>query len=201
MSTGVSMSITQREPICLYRYSDNMGGHLGSSKIWRYGDNRACLSCVNNKSCWEEWNKFHSQKSSHTVSATINSDYYPRKCNNYGRFNDCSEKGSCVNCSSYDVGSALASEKIPVCEHFGDIDCCPSKEQCLVSGYCAEHHRHIDQLLIQQSNLEIKSAYKARKNMLKKLEKHAYLIWESPQSFGQRKVVNWSYIESLRECD
>jgi hypothetical protein len=33
----------------------------------------------------------------------------------------------------------------------------------------------------------------------KRLKKASYLIWQSPQSFGQKHVVNWSDVEHIFE--
>jgi hypothetical protein len=88
----------------------------------------------------------------------------PRNCKNDGRFSNCHESNECNNCSSYeyfmpDYEIAIRSDErsksllkcIPLCEHFGDIDCCPTKKQCIALHYCAEHYRRIDKLLVEQS--------------------------------------------------
>jgi hypothetical protein len=47
--------------------------------------------------------------------------------------------------------SRPAEKSISLCERFGNIDCCPSKEQCPFRQYCAEHYRRIDELLIERN--------------------------------------------------
>jgi hypothetical protein len=42
-------------------------------------------------------------------------------------------------------------------------------------------------------------AAKERERIFDLLEKHAYMMWQSPQSCGQKKVVEWEYIASLRQ--
>ena len=61
----------------------------------------------------------------------------------------------------------------------------------------AEDHTGEDQFgpFIVEHNEVIRK--KIMKMLYNKLKKSAYLIWQSPQSFGQKNVVDWDIIECM----
>jgi hypothetical protein len=87
-----------------------------------------------------------------------------------------------------------------LCPHFGDIDCCPVKQDCRVRAYCAEHYDHIDKLLIEQRKNDAAIRQAAREEVLKTIFDKCS---EKKVSYGKFDVISFHYLElvlmSLRQ--
>ncbi len=99
------------------------------------------------------------------------------------------------------INRESGSNKLPLCEFFGQIDRCQHQEirkSCPVSDHCAKFYRHIDDLLIQQRqhDIEMKKERKKILSLLVRLKEAFYKYemdvsdYDFPASLTHRKLID-----------